>query len=214
MCNLLCPVAASRVLVWERVCARHAGPRHTPCLPSPGTGMSQAAGVSQIFHPSRRRCWAGIGAGRSQDPAASSGLGGDAWASLPTRLLPAAVGCSRSRKGGARAWEWDSSCCFLLAGMTRSWWLLLNGRALSLQEGFAARLLQAPGCDQGWVLQPPARCISGAGSSPTGHLKVESRGARCGAPLRWCWAGEAALTLDPISFLIALMQGMAGEAVG
>lgn len=52
----------------------------------------------------------------------------------------------------------------------------LNGKARSLQEGIAARLLQAPGYDQGWVLQPPARCISGAGSSPTGHLKVESRG--------------------------------------
>lgn len=37
-----------------------------------------------------------------------------------------------------------------------------------------------------------------------GHLKVESRGAQHGAGLRSCWAGEAALTLDPISFLMAL----------
>lgn len=62
----------------------------------------------------------------------------------------------------------------------------LSGRAWSPQEGIAARLLQAPGCVQGWVLEPPARCISGAGSSPTGRLKVENKGAQHRAGLRWC----------------------------
>lgn len=80
----------------------------------------------------------------------------------------------------------------------------LRGRAGSPQEGIAARLLQAPGHVRGW-------CISGAGSSPMDHLKVESRGSSARGSLRWCWAGEAALTLDPISFLMALMQGMTGE---
>lgn len=82
------------------------------------------------------------------------------------------------------------------------------------REGITARLLQAPGGDRGRELQPPAGCISGAGSSPVGHFKVESRGAWHGARLRWCWAGEAALTLDPISFLMALVQGVTGEAQG
>lgn len=42
------------------------------------------------------------------------------------------------------------------------------------------------------------------------RLKVERVGGYCGARLLRCWAGVATLILHPISFLMALMQGMTG----
>lgn len=130
MCNVPCPVAASCILVLEHVCARRACLRRTPCLP--GAGMSQAAVVSHIFHPSCRRRWAGsVPAWVGLGEAVGSGyprilLPRHSWVGTPGLLcqrIPSlqpqgVVAAERGMRGG----EWDSSCCFLPAGMQRSWW--------------------------------------------------------------------------------------------
>lgn len=179
MCNLPCPAAASRVLVRERVCACPACPWHTPCLPGPGAGMSQAAAVSHIFHPSRRRRWAGsvpawVGLGEAVGGGGGTGdprilLPRHGWMGIPCQRVPSLHPRGAVAGEIGEGEQRDPSCRFLPAGMQRSWWggvCPQSGRARSPQEGIAARLLQAPGHVQGRALQPHARCISGAELAP------------------------------------------------
>jgi len=143
--------------------------------------MTQTVAVSHIFHPSRWRRWAGsvaAWAGRSQDPAAPSQLGGDARAALPAR--PSLQPRGAVTAGGGTGFilrlapGWDAT---ELVGRH-----LLSGRARS--PGMAS----LPGCSR-------HREVSKAGRY--GRLPGASRelAAAPRAILRWR-TGELGLGLD------------------
>lgn len=127
-------------------------------------------------------------------------LGGDTQAALPARPLPAVAGCCCSRKGGAWGAEWDSSCCVPPAGWDA---MELVGRP----QTPAGQCCQAA---PGTALCPVHPSASRELAAAPQRLKVEGVGGHCGTQLLRCWSGVATLILHPISFLMALMQGMTG----